>query len=241
MADQNNDFEELLEGSSLGSRGARELRARTPTFRARAVRSAAASGWWHRYADVLPNWYPTFMGLEYEASLIRSYETHFVHGLLQTEAYARAVIREGPGGRREEDIDRHVAVRLERQQILTAGNAPQVHAVLDESALRRRGESRVMSDQLHHLIEVSERENVRLQIMPLSAGGCPSGAGSFSILRLAEPEPADIVYLEQLTSALYLDSRSDVAQYEMAMAELQQNSLTPQQSRDLLRRLTRQF
>ncbi|MGA5606058.1 DUF5753 domain-containing protein [Streptomyces griseoincarnatus] len=242
MADQNDDFDELLEGTSLGSRGARKLRARTPAFRARAVRSFAGSGWWHRYSDVLPSWYPTYIGLEDAASLIRAYEVYFVHGLLQTEAYARAVVRSGMRTASEADIDRRVAVRLERQQRLISDNAPQVHVVLDESALRRPyGTREVMRDQLHHLMDMSELENVWLQIVPLSVGGRSSGAGAFTILTFPEPELSDVVYVEQLTSALYLDKRWDVSQYEMALWELLEDSLIPEKSRDLLRRLIRLF
>ncbi|MFH8939506.1 DUF5753 domain-containing protein [Streptomyces griseosporeus] len=242
MAEQNNDFDELLEGTSLGSRGARKLRARTPAFRARAVRSIAGSGWWHRYSDVLPSWYPTYIGLEDAASTIRAYEVHLVHGLLQTEAYARAVIRSGLRTASEADIERRVAVRLERQQRLISENAPQVHVVLDESALRRPyGNRAVMRDQLHHLIDMSERENVWLQIMPFSAGGHSGGAGAFTILTFPEPDLSDVVYVEQLTSALYLEKRWEVDQYQMALWELLEDSLTPERSRDLLRRLTRPF
>lgn len=242
MADQNDDFGKLLEGTSLGSRGARKLRARTPAFRARAVRSIASPGWWHHYSDVLPNWYPTYIGLEDAASLIRAYEVQFVHGLLQTEAYARAVIRSGMRNASEADIERHVAVRLERQKRLISQNAPQLHVVLDESVLRRPyGDREVMRDQLHHLIDMSELENVWLQIMPFSVGGHSSGAGSFTILKFPEPDLSDVVYVEQLTSALYLDKRWDVEQYEMALWEMLEDSLIPEKSCDLLRRLRRLF
>ncbi|MFF4308437.1 DUF5753 domain-containing protein [Streptomyces sp. NPDC001601] len=212
------------------------LRDRTPAFRARAVRSIASAGWWHRYSDVLPSWYPTYIGLENAASLIRAYEVQFVHGLLQTEAYARAVLGSGMGAASEADIERRVAVRLERQQRLITENALQVHVVLDESVLRRPyGDRDVMRDQLHHLIAISELENVWLQIMPFSAGGHSSGAGPFAILRFPEPDLPDVVYVEQLTSALYLEKPWDVEQYEMALWELLENSLTPEKSRDLLR------
>ncbi|MFF9278923.1 DUF5753 domain-containing protein [Streptomyces griseosporeus] len=235
MAEQNNDFDELLEGTSLGSRGARKLRARTPAFRARAVRSIAGSGWWHRYSDVLPSWYPTYIGLEDAASTIHAYEVHLVHGLLQTEAYARAVIRRSLRTASEADIGRHVAVRLERQQRLISENAPQVHVVLDESALRRPyGDREVMRDQLQHLIDMSELENVWLQIIPFSAGGHSGGACAFTILTFPEPDLSDVVYVEQLTSALYLEKRWEVDQYQTALWELLEDSLTPEKSRDLL-------
>ncbi|MCC3655849.1 DUF5753 domain-containing protein [Streptomyces sp. S07_1.15] len=241
MGDQNDDFNQLLEGTSLGSRGARELRARTPAFRSRAVRSIAGSGWWHRYADVLPNWYPTYVGLEEAASLIRTHEVHFVPGLLQTKAYARAIMRSGSATASEGEVERLVAARLERQKRLVSETPPLLHVVLDESLLRRPyGGREVMRDQLHHLIGLSEVENVRLQIRPLD-GGRPSGAGAFTILTFPEPDLSDIVYLEQLTSALYLDKRQEVDEYESALRGLQEDSLVPDKSRDLLWKLMRLF
>ena len=202
------------------------------------AREANVAGWWHSYSDVLPNWFPTYVGLEGAASLIRVYEVQFVHGLLQTEAYAHAVVSRGMKGASPADIDRRVALRLERQKYLVAENAPDFHIVLDEAALRRPyGDRDVMRGQLQHLIEISERPNVRLQVMPFSFGGHSGESGAFTILSFPDADLQDVVYLEQLTSALYLDKREDVAQYEHALKELQQDSPAPDESRDLLRGL----
>ncbi|MFE0330627.1 helix-turn-helix domain-containing protein [Streptomyces sp. NPDC003753] len=202
------------------------------------AKEANVAGWWHSYSDVLPNWFPTYVGLEGAAHLIRSYEVQFVHGLLQTEAYAHAVVSRGMKGASTEDIDRRVALRLERQKYLVSENAPQFHVVLDEAALRRPyGDRQVMRGQLQHLIDISERPNVRLQVMPFSFGGHSGESGSFTILSFSESDLSDVVYMEQLTSALYLDKREDVTQYEAAMKELQQDSPGPDESRDLLRGL----
>ncbi|MED7822858.1 helix-turn-helix domain-containing protein [Streptomyces chiangmaiensis] len=202
------------------------------------AKEANVAGWWHSYSDVLPNWFPTYVGLEGAAHLIRSYEVQFVHGLLQTEAYAHAVVARGMKGASAADIDRRVALRLERQKYLVAENAPEFHVMLDEAALRRPyGNRQVMRGQLQHLIDISERPNVRLQIMPFSFGGHSGESGSFTILSFSESDLSDVVYLEQLTSALYLDKREDVAQYEAAMKQLQQDSPGPDESRDLLRGL----
>lgn len=202
------------------------------------AREANVAGWWHSYSDVLPSWFPTYVGLEGAASAIRAYEVQFVHGLLQTEAYARAVVRRGMKGASEADVERRVTLRLERQKYLVSENAPDVHIVLDEAALRRPyGEREVMREQLQHLIEISERPNVRLQIMPFSLGGHSGESGAFTVLSFPESDLSDVVYLEQLTSALYLDKREDVAQYEHALKELQQDSPGPDESRDLLRGL----
>ncbi|MDN3026298.1 helix-turn-helix transcriptional regulator [Streptomyces sp. S.PB5] len=202
------------------------------------AREANVAGWWHSYSDVLPSWFPTYVGLEGAATLIRVYEVQFVHGLLQTEAYARAVVERGMKGASEADIEKRVALRLERQKYLADEDGPELHIVLDEAALRRPyGDREVMRGQLQHLIEVSQRPNVRLQVMPFGFGGHSGESGAFTILSFPDADLLDVVYLEQLTSALYLDKREDVAQYEKALKELQQDSPGPDESRDLLRGL----
>ncbi|KMS68501.1 XRE family transcriptional regulator [Streptomyces viridochromogenes] len=202
------------------------------------AREANVAGWWHSYSDVLPSWFPTYVGLEGAASLIRAYEVQFVHGLLQTEAYARAVVKRGMKGASAADVEKRVALRLERQKYLLDDGAPEFHIVLDEAALRRPyGDREVMRGQLQHLIEISQRPNVRLQVMPFSFGGHSGESGAFTILSFPESDLSDVVYLEQLTSALYLDKHEDVTQYEKALKELQQDSPGPDESRDLLRGL----
>ncbi|MFJ4633721.1 DUF5753 domain-containing protein [Streptomyces sp. NPDC088847] len=204
------------------------------------ARDANLAGWWHRYSDVLPNWFATYVGLEGAASLVRTYEVQFVPGLLQTEAYARAVIGRGMKGASAADIDRHVALRMERQKILMSENAPCLHVVLDEAVLHRTyGGRDVMRGQLRHLIELAENPNVLVQIMPFSFGGHAGESGAFTILSFLEFDLPDVVYVEQLTSALYLDRHEDVAQYGRALKELQQDSLSPDRSRDLLHELLR--
>lgn len=202
------------------------------------AREANVAGWWHSYGDVLPGWFQTYIGLEGAASLIRIYEVQFVHGLLQTEDYAHAVVSRGMRGAPAAEIDRRVALRLERQKALVSERAPGFHAVLDEAALRRPyGGREVMRTQLRHLIEMSERPNITLQVMPFSFGGHAGESGSFTMLRFPESDLSDIVYLEQLTSALYLDKAEEVAQYEKAMVRLHAESPGPEESRDLLRGL----
>lgn len=202
------------------------------------AKEANVAGWWHSYSDVLPSWFPTYVGLEAAAHLIRSYEVQFVHGLLQTEAYAHAVVSRGMKGASEAEIDKRVALRMERQKYLVAESAPEFHCVLDEAALRRPyGDREVMRGQLQHLIEISERPNVRIQVMPFGFGGHSGESGAFTVLSFPESDLTDVVYLEQLTSALYLDKREDIAQYERAIRQLQDDSPSPAESRDLLRGL----
>jgi transcriptional regulator with XRE-family HTH domain len=186
------------------------------------VREANAPAWWHVYSDVTPDWFHRYLGLEATATLIRTYEVQFVPGLLQTEEYARAVVRLGPGTRGEDEVARRVRLRMERQQVLTRPDPPTLWAVIDEAALRRPiGGPRVMRDQLEALIgTVTKLPNVRLQVLPLSAGGHAAAGGSFTILRFAEEDIPDLVYIEQLTSALYLDRREDVDCYFDAVNRL---------------------
>lgn len=202
------------------------------------AKEANVAGWWHSYSDVLPSWFPTYVGLEAAAHLIRSYEVQFVHGLLQTEAYAHAVVTRGMRGASEAEIDKRVALRMERQKYLASERAPEFHCVLDEAALRRPyGDRDVMRGQFQHLIDISERPNVTIQIMPFSFGGHSGESGAFTVLSFPESDLTDVVYLEQLTSALYLDKGEDIAQYERAIKRLQDDSPSPAESRDLLRGL----
>ncbi|GGR12390.1 transcriptional regulator [Streptomyces roseolus] len=202
------------------------------------AREANLAGWWHSFGDVLPGWFQTYIGLEAAASLIRVYEVQFVHGLLQTEEYAHAVVSRGMPGATRAEIDRRIALRLERQKVLVSERAPHFHVVLDEAALRRPyGDRAVMRGQLKHLIEVSENPGVTLQVMPFSFGGHAGESGAFTMLSFPESDLSDVVYLEQLTGALYLDKREEVAQYGTVMEKLAKDSPDPAESRDLLRGL----
>jgi transcriptional regulator with XRE-family HTH domain len=183
------------------------------------ARRANAPGWWHRYSDLLPGWFETYLGLEQASTMIRTYELQFVPGLLQTRDYARAVTLLGHED--VEDIERRVDLRIRRQEVLTAPGAPTLWAVIDEAALRRSlNGPQLLRAQLDHLLAMNELPNVSVQIAPLSFGGHAAAGGPFSILRFAEPDLPDIVYLEQLTSALYLDKRSDVEHYALVMDRL---------------------
>lgn len=202
------------------------------------VRRANVPGWWHQYSDVLPSWFETCLGLEQAASVIRSYEAQFVHGLLQTEDGARAVVQLGHPDAPDEEIERRVQLRLRRQQILAGPRAPAVWSVLDEAALRRPiGGRPVLRAQIAHLLEVSELPNVTLQVVPYSAGGHVAAGGPFTILRFTEPDLPDVVYLEQLTSALYLDKRTDVDHYLAVMERLSVQAAPPAATRGMLREL----
>lgn len=205
------------------------------------ARRTSTPGWWHQYGDVLPGWFETHLGLEEAASVIRTYEVQFVPGLLQTAEYARAVAQLGHPRSTPEEIERRVELRIQRQKLLTLPDAPRVWAVIDEASLRRPlGGREVMADQLRHLLEMAELPNVTLQIAPFSLGGLAAAGGPITILRFLEPDLPDIVYLEQLTSALYLDKRDDVDHYLAVMDRLSAQSESPRESLVMLERLLKQ-
>ncbi|MEV5507602.1 helix-turn-helix domain-containing protein [Streptomyces orinoci] len=205
------------------------------------AREANIAGWWHSYGDVLPSWFQTYVGLEGAASHIGIYEVQFVHGLLQTENYAHAVVVRGQPGAEQAEIERRVSLRMERQKLLFSERAPAFHAVLDEAALHRPyGGPAVMRGQLQHLIDLSEQPNVTLQVMPFEHGGHSGESGAFTVLRFPESDLPDVVYVEQLTGALYLDKAEEVAQYERAMERLRTDSLSPRDTRELINSLLQQ-
>jgi transcriptional regulator with XRE-family HTH domain len=184
------------------------------------AREANTPGWWHAYSDILPSWAQPYVGLEAAASVIRTYQIQIVPGLLQTEGYARALIGQG-SATSDEEIARRSELRASRQEILRRPDAPQLWVVIDEAALRRPvGSREIVREQLQHLIEVADYPAVTLQIMPFSAGAHSAMGGPFTILRFAEPDLADVVYIEQLTSALYLDKPVEVDSYLEVMEQL---------------------
>ncbi|MDH6124651.1 helix-turn-helix transcriptional regulator [Kitasatospora sp. GP82] len=200
------------------------------------VREANKPGWWHSFNDVLPGWFQTYVGLEEAAALIRTYEVQFIPGLLQSEEYARAVFSQTRPVLSNEELERRLSLRMRRQKLLTEGQSPRLWAVIDEAALRRPvGGPAVMRAQVQYLIDVAEESNVVIQVMPFRFGGHAGESGAFSILRFPEQDLADVVYLEQLTSALYLDKRDDVDAYVQVMERLCVDSLTPDQTIDLLK------
>jgi hypothetical protein len=206
------------------------------------ARQANNPGWWHPFADLLPPWFQSYLGLEEAASLIRTFELQFVPGLLQTADYARAVIKLGHKGASEEEIVRRIQLRQGRRQVLSRPKPPQLWAVIDEAVLRRPiGGVEVMRAQLEALAEASERPDIRLQIISFRAGGHAAAGGPFTILRFPEPDLPDVVYIEQLTSALYLDKRSDVDHYAIAMEELCVDAEPPDETPAMLSKMLDQI
>lgn len=203
------------------------------------ARDANNPGWWHDYDDVVANWFQTYVGLEEAASMIRTYEVQFIPGLLQTEDYAQAVTVAGRPEFRAEEVQRRVQLRMERQRILRRTNPPpvQLWVVMDEAALRRPiGGPKVMRGQIQRLIELAEQPNITIQVMPFRFGGHAAEGGAFSILRFPEPDLPDVVYVEELVSALYLDKREHVDRYLETFNRLTVDSQPPELSVETLKR-----
>jgi transcriptional regulator with XRE-family HTH domain len=202
------------------------------------AREANTPGWWQHYGDVLPSWFRTYVDLEQAATLIRTYEGQFVPGLLQTDDYMRAVVRGAHLEETGDEVGRRVRLRMARQILLTREGPPRLWAVVDEAALRRPvGGKEVMRGQLERLIEATKLPNVTLQILPFASGAHAAMGSAFSILRFADRELPDIVYLEHLTNAVYLDRRNEVEQYLDAMELLCVDSKPPARTVELLERI----
>nr|WP_237331179.1 helix-turn-helix transcriptional regulator [Streptomyces mexicanus] len=210
----------------------------------RLAEEANEPGWWQRYHDVLPEWFSLYVSLEGAARLIRSYEPHFVPGLLQTEDYARAVLEAGTVGQTgPEAIERHVALRMDRQRLLERDDAPHLWVIIEETVLRRpvsvRGE--VMRAQLDKLLEYTERDRVTVQVAEFAAGPHPGTYAPFSLFRFAEPELPDMVYTEYLTGALYLDSRKEVSAHLEVLDHMTARAASAERTRTLLRECREQY
>jgi hypothetical protein len=208
-------------------------KAQIETLRVVATR-ANSRGWWHDYADILPAWFEEYISLEEAAARIRGYEVQFVPGLLQTEEYARAVTLLAYSNPKE--ISRRVSLRMARQARLSGADPVSLGMVLDEAALMRPiGGSSVMRAQLKHLIEMSQRPNVTIQILPFKVGGHAAAGGPFSVLHFAESDLSDIVYLEQLATAQYHEKADIVGKYLAVMERLRVEAATPADSTKRLR------
>jgi transcriptional regulator with XRE-family HTH domain len=181
------------------------------------ARSANKAEWWHPYRDVIPGWFETYLGMEQAATVVRSYEVQFVPGLLQTPDYARAVIELGHGAAPQDEIGRRVELRMRRQRILRRPQPVHLWALIDEAALRRpTGGLATMSAQLQHLLDVCDMDHVTVQVLTFRRGGHAAG-GPVSVLRLPDPGIPDVVYLEQLTTAVYPDRPADIDYYRHIM------------------------
>ena len=201
-------------------------------------------GWWQRFHDVLPDWFSLYVSLEGAAGIIRSYEPHFVPGLLQTEEYARAVMEAGTVGQTEPGaIERHVSLRMARQKLLDRPDPPHLWVIMDETVLKRpvsiRGE--VMRDQLDKLLDFAERDGVTVQVAEFSDGPHPGTYAPFTLFRFGEPELPDMVFTEYLTGALYLDSRTEVSAHLEVLDHMTARAASAQRTKKILRKYREDF
>ncbi|MEW2167562.1 helix-turn-helix transcriptional regulator [Streptomyces sp. NPDC007084] len=224
------DVERLLDAYGVADAELREL----------LVVLAGAEGngrhhWWHAYRGVLPPAYRDFISLESEASVMRTLETSVVPGLLQTPEYARAVTRAAVDGLAESELDTLVEVRLARQDVLTADRPLELCAVLDEAVLRREvGGPEVMARQLRRLREAAALPQVRLQVLPFSAGAHIGITGPFVVFSFSNTTDLDVVVLDHLTSSLYLERKEDLQAYTEAFDTLRFHALSPEDSLDYI-------
>ncbi|WP_063836168.1 helix-turn-helix domain-containing protein [Actinacidiphila yeochonensis] len=203
---------------------------------------SARPDWWHPYGEVVPDWLQNLIGLERDAHVVRTYETQFVPGLLQTEAYARAVVQSGHRLAPPAEIEQRVALRQERQSRMSGPGAPVLWALIDEGVLHRPvGGREVMHDQLVYLIDVLRRPGVRLQIASYTASAAATPGTAVSYLRFAQGFLPDVVYLEHMTSAVYLDRLDDVDRYRAALDELSALAATPAESRAMLEETLKRY
>jgi transcriptional regulator with XRE-family HTH domain len=199
------------------------------------LREANRPAWWRAYEDVLPDWFQDYIGLEQASNRIRTYETHFVPGLLQTDDYSRAVIASALPPPSQAEVDRAAALRAARKQLLSRDRAPHIWAVVEESALRRPvGTDQIRHEQLEHLLKLAAQPHISVQILPVTRHVHAAAGGAFTLLRFGEADLPDVVYVEYLLNALYLDRRDHVARYAEVMDRLCVESLTPPETADFI-------
>ncbi|MEV0278484.1 helix-turn-helix transcriptional regulator [Streptomyces sp. NPDC050610] len=206
------------------------------------AKESRQQGWWHAFGTLSPT-YSVYIGLEADAVSVRNYESLIVPGLLQTPQYAESVIRGMWPEASMDDVENRVGVRLRRQDRLHAPERPlRFWAVLDESALRRVvGDRQTMREQLERLIELSHMPHVTLQILPYSVGSHPGMTGTFSVLEFDDPSDSTTVYIEGVTSDLYLEKHSDVQKYGVMYEHLRAQALNADETRKFIQDVTKEY
>lgn len=201
------------------------------------VKASNQPGWWNRYNDLMPKWFDDYVGLEEAAQRIQTYQLQLVPGLLQTEEYARAIISHGRPDAHDDVVERRVALRMRRQKLLARPEAPRLWAVIDESVLHRPiGSNRVLKGQLEKLLEMTTMSHISVQVVPYRLSGY-AAEGAFTLLRFSEPELPNIVYIEHLAGALYLEKLADFELYSRALDRLAVDAETPERSRQTISKI----
>jgi transcriptional regulator with XRE-family HTH domain len=206
------------------------------------LQRAGEPGWWQRYDKrLMPEWFDRLVGLQEAAATIRTFEIQYVPGLLQTPAYTRAVVERGLPNAPAGEVERRVELRRHRARLLLRPQAPQLWAVIDESVLLRvLGSTDVMREQLAHLVEMAERSNVTVQIVPLSVTNASAPAIPVTYLRFGGLDLPDVVYLEHIKSANFLEDLDETEEYRIALDRLADEALKPRDSLELLRQTMEQ-
>ncbi|MGW1225516.1 helix-turn-helix domain-containing protein [Streptomyces sp. NPDC001478] len=204
------------------------------------AKDSRQQGWWHAFGDIP---YSVYIGLETDADSLRVYEPQIVPGLLQTRQYAEAVIKGALPEAPQSDIDKRVSVRLRRQDRISAPENPlRLWAVIDESALRRRvGSKQVMIEQLEHLVELSHLPHVTVQVLPFDMGAHPGINGQYAILEFPDAADSSVVYIEGVTSDLYLEKGNDVQRYSVMYEHLRAQALNAEQTRDFIDGIAKEY
>ncbi|MEV6806220.1 helix-turn-helix transcriptional regulator [Streptomyces sp. NPDC017248] len=204
------------------------------------ARDSRQQGWWHTFGDIP---YSVYIGLETDAESLRVYEPQLVTGLLQTRSYAEALVRGALPETSTEEIDKRVKVRMRRQERVTADHNPlRLWVVLDEAALRRVVGSRlIMREQLEHLIEMSQLPHVTVQVLPFEVGAHPGLNGQYAILEFSDAADSSVVYLEGVTSDLYLEKAQDVQKYAVMYEHLRAQSLNVEASRHFIAEAAKRY
>ncbi len=205
------------------------------------AREAREKGWWHSYSDVLSTPHAVYIGLEAEAAAIRTYQTQLIPGLLQTEEYARAIVRGGRRWTTHDEIEKFVQARMSRQKLLTRADPLEFWAILDEAALRRHvGGAKVMRDQLQRLLEAAEQPNITIQVLPFTTGThAAMTAGSFVILEFPEQSDPEVVYLENPLNSFYLEREHEIRWYTLTFDHLRASALSSDESVALIREVAK--
>ena len=199
------------------------------------LRDARQRGWLHAFQSELPEHYTTYIGFEGEADSVWNYESLFIPGLLQTEDYARAVIRGGLPNASREEVERRVEVRMERQALLRNDSALNLWSIVNEAALRREvGGREVMQAQFRYLMEASELPHVTFQVIPFAAGAHPGMPGSFILLEFGDAAIPDVIYVDTMAGELFLEEEADVRRYRLIFEHLRAVAASPEASLSLV-------
>ena len=202
------------------------------------ARESRQKGWWHAYGDTIGESFSTYVGLEADASTVRIYESEYVPGLLQTEEYAREVIRAGSPTVTADDVEKYVALRMARQRRLAESHRPELWAVVNEGALRRlTGGGGVMRAQLRCLLEQSHQPHVTLQLMPFGTGAHAGMGGAFTILSFPEPADPEVVYVNYNTGSLFLEKPDEVTRFALIFNHLRAAALSVSETRNVISQL----